>query len=52
MKTWFATNAQPTAGGQYDVGLALKLNSLEQDGHTIFQVVAISGQVIIISYTE
>jgi hypothetical protein len=51
MKTWFVTNVQPTSNGQYDVGLTNKLNDLELAGHAIWSVTAVSGQVVIISYT-
>lgn len=51
MKTWFVTNVQPSASGAYDKGLTDKLNQLEADGHVIFTVTTLSGQVVIISYT-
>lgn len=52
MKTWYATNVQPRSNGSYDQGLADKLNELEQAGHVIVSVTGLSGQVVIVSYTE
>lgn len=52
MKTWFVTNVQPSANGAYDTGLTAKLNQLEQQGHVIWAVSALSGQIVILSYTE
>lgn len=51
MKTWYVTNVQPKSNGSYDQGLAEKLNELEADGHFIFSVSGLSGQVVIVSYT-
>jgi hypothetical protein len=51
MKTWFVTNVQMTSNGAYDRGLADKLNELEAEGHVIFSVSGLSGQVVIVSYT-
>jgi hypothetical protein len=52
MKTWFVTNVQPSSNGAYDTGLAAKLNQLEEQGQVIWNVVALSGQIVVISYTE
>lgn len=52
MKTWFVTNIQPNSNGSYDRGLETKLQQLEDDGHVIFTVTAVSGQTLIVSYKE
>jgi hypothetical protein len=52
MKTWFVSNVLPSSNGAYDTGLAVKLNQLEGQGHIIWEVTTLSGQVVVISYTE
>lgn len=45
-KQWFVTNI---TGPNL---IADKLNELEAAGHTIFSVVAVSGIISVVSYTE
>lgn len=44
MKTWFTTTANSKT-------LDERLQSLEESEHTIFQIIAVSGEIVIVSYT-